>query len=184
MVPASIARFSDAVLRGFAQVVLQDNPVTGLLLLLGVCVGDWVCGLYALLGTVVSTATASLFGAPRDAVGRGLYGFNGMLIGVALASFLRHDPLLPGYVVLASAFAAVATPAVKNVLGAQGHALTAPSVFTTWFFVAAQLDRVHPGGAPASGRALPPAGATALGLIDAATGVLNGLAQVMLQQNV
>lgn len=172
------------VLRGFGQVMLQDNPLTGFLFLVGVCVGSWACGLYALLGTAVSTATAMLFGAPRDAVGRGLYGFNGTLTGIALASYLRHDPLLPAWVVVASAFAAVATAAVKDAFGAQGHALTAPFVLTTWFFAAARSDPSPLGASVPGAPHLPTDAAAAFGPADAVAGLLNGLAQVMLQQSV
>lgn len=182
---APITRFADAVLRGFGQVMLQDNPVTGGLFLLGVCIGDWVCGLYALLGTSVSTATAMLFGAPRAAVGRGLYGFNGALVGIALASYLRHDSLLPVYVAAASIFAAVATAGLGNAWGARLPALTAPFVLTTWFFVLARFDPGRLGGAPVPGVPQPPADAAAAsGPADAVAGVLDGLAQVMLQQSV
>lgn len=174
--PVSLPRFADATLRGFGQVMLQDNPLTGFLFLVGVCVGDWVAGLYAVLGTAASTATASLFDAPRDEVGRGLYGFNGTLTGIALAVYLRHDPLLPAYVVAASAFAAVATAGVGNAFGARVPALTAPFVLATWVFVAARVGRVPPGGDSAP--------AATFGPVGALVGILNDVAEVMLQQSV
>ncbi|MGH7097044.1 MAG: urea transporter [Stellaceae bacterium] len=183
-----VGGFVDRILRGVGQVMLQNNPITGLLFLLGIFINDWVSGLYALLGTVVSTETALLFGAPDNDVRQGLYGFNGTLIGLGLTLYLRHDAILLIYVIVASMFAAVVTAAIQDIFGAQGHALTAPFVIMTWIFIAAVFvyGRLH--GAPALGtphlltEATPAAAAFAP--IDALTGILNGLAQVMLQQNI
>src|SRR5690349_11909597 len=89
----SLQSFADSVLRGVGQVMLQNNPITGLLFLLGIFIGDWVAGLYALLGTVAATETASLFGAPHDDINQGLYGFNGTLTGLGLAFYLQHNAI-------------------------------------------------------------------------------------------
>lgn len=182
-----VGRFGENVLRGFAQVMLQNNPLTGLLFLVGIFVSDWVFALYALLGTVISTGTALAFGASRDDVDRGLYGFNGTLTGLGLAYYLRHDAVLLIYVIVASIFAAVVTAAIKDIFGAQGHALTAPFVMTTWIFIGALFTygRLH--GAPALGVPHLPVdaspGAAQFGPVDVMAGILNGVAQVMLQQS-
>lgn len=183
-----VGYFIDSVLRGIGQVMLQNNPVTGLLFLLGIFVGSWVAGLYALLGTVVATGSAQLFGAPQDHVRQGLFGFNGTLTGLGLALYLRHDPILVVYVIVAALSVTIVTAAIQDVLGAQGHTLTGPFVLVTWIFIAGLFaySRLH--GAPALGAPHLPtdtvSGAAVLTPVDAAVGLLNGVAEVTLQQSV
>jgi urea transporter len=74
-----IVRFFDAVLRGFGQVMFQNSPITGLFFLIGLFVGGWDFGTYALLACVVSTGTAYWLGIPQGAIGSGLYGYNAVL---------------------------------------------------------------------------------------------------------
>ena len=63
----SLRSFTDRTLRGVGQVMLQNNPVTGALFLLGIFISSWVAGLYAVVGTVAATETAMMSGAPRGA---------------------------------------------------------------------------------------------------------------------
>jgi len=184
------ARFANATLRGVGQVMLQNDPLTGFLFLLGIFVNSGVFGLYALLGTIAATAatgTGLFFGAPHDDVHRGLYGFNGTLTGLGLAVYLRHDTRLLVYVIVASIFVTIVMAAVQDIFGAQGHTLTAPFVIATWIFIGALFTHAGLPVAPADlvphlrSNALP--FAAALSVADAATGILNNLAQVMLQRN-
>lgn len=183
----AVGSFTEYLLRGIGQVMLQDNPVTGLLFLLGIFISSWVSGLYALLGTAVTTGTAILLGAPHDDVRRGLYGLNGTLTGLGLACYLRHDGILPIYVIVASMFVAIVMAAIQDIFGANGHALTGPFVVTTWTFIAALFVYSRLRGASVLGAphlpgtvAGPPA---PFSPADAVAGFLNGPAQVMLQQN-
>ncbi|HWW47496.1 MAG TPA: urea transporter [Xanthobacteraceae bacterium] len=174
-------------LRGVGQVMLQDNAITGLVFLIGIFISDWVSGLYAILGTAVATASAWLFGAPSDKVRHGLAGFNGTLTGIGLAFSLEHDALLFVYVIVASVFVTIVTAAIKDIFGAKGYPLTGPFVLTTWIFVSPLLsyERLH--GAAALGAQHALSGAvptfTQLSITDLGAGFLNGVAQVMLQQN-
>ncbi len=88
-----LGRFADRVLRGVGQVMMQNNPLTGQLFLIGIFFNDWVAGLYALLGTAVATETAMLIGAPRDEVSQGLFGLNGTLTALGLAFYLERNPI-------------------------------------------------------------------------------------------
>ena len=187
--------FANHVLRGIGLVMLQNNPLTGLLFLLGIFVSDWVSGLYALLGTVIATWTAMLFGAPEHEINRGIYGFNGTLVGLALAFYLGHVVTLIAYVIVyvivASMFVTIATAALKNIFGAQGHALTAPFVITTWIFTGALLDFTRLSGAWSLDLPQPQlptvtviARATDFSATDILVSILSGPAQVMLQHNV
>ncbi|KAJ8007835.1 hypothetical protein DPEC_G00098320 [Dallia pectoralis] len=74
-------------LRGVAQVILADNPMSGALIL-GALV--WASPWQAMLGTLgllASTLTAVIIGQDSEAVSRGLHGFNGMLVALLMGVF-------------------------------------------------------------------------------------------------
>src|SRR5438093_11638288 len=79
--------YLDWVLRGIAQVVFQNNPITGAVILAGIFYNSWTYGITCLIGTMISTATALLFKADKNLIKNGLYGFNGALIAVALVAY-------------------------------------------------------------------------------------------------
>jgi urea transporter len=79
--------FGGWVLRGIAQVVFQNNPITGALILAGIFYNSWIYGLACLFGTIISTATAVLFKADKGLIKDGLFGFNGALVAVALVAY-------------------------------------------------------------------------------------------------
>src|SRR5262249_34744598 len=81
----------DALLRGVAQVMLQNNPMTGLLFVVGIFLNSYEYGLTALLGLVVATLAAYLLGADQTLIRDGLFGFNGVLTGITLSVFLQWD---------------------------------------------------------------------------------------------
>ncbi len=134
--------FVDSILRGVGQVMFQNSPITGVLLLIGIFYNSWLFGIYAILGTVVSTLTGIALGAPRDMVRAGLFGFNGTLLGIAFAFFLQAEPFPQpvhlAYTVAGAIAVAVVMSALAYLLSVwEVPALTAPFVFTTWFFLSA-----------------------------------------------
>ena len=131
----ALLAFIDELLRGIGQVMFQNSPITGLFFLAGLFVGGWQFGAYGLLGTAASTLTARWLGVPDSAIKSGLYGYNGTLVGVALAFYLTQSWILPVYVLLAGAVSAIIAGAMGNVLSTwKLPALTGPFVLTTWFF--------------------------------------------------
>src|SRR5262245_24453696 len=57
-----------SLLRGVGQVMFQNNPITGLLFLVGIFINSYEYGLSALLGLVVATPAAYLLGADRTLI--------------------------------------------------------------------------------------------------------------------
>ena len=107
--------FADTVLRGSGQVMFQNNSYAGLLFLFGIACNSLVLASAALLGTISSTLAALALGADRQMVRSGMFGFNGGLVGIALAfvscvglSSLMHMPFLfnPGINLLSFCFSA------------------------------------------------------------------------------
>lgn len=180
--------FVDAVLRGVGQVMFQNNTFTGLLFLIGIFVNSWVFGIAAIVGTVVSTATAMLLGVDGSLVRSGLYGFNGTLVGIAFAFYLQPQPLVWVYIVFGSAMSTVVMATLMNVLGTwQTPALTAPFVFTTWFFLLASPQFAGLHATSLLPTAALPKALTATGVPTVATfydGFFKGPAEVFFQDNV
>ncbi len=141
--------FVDWVLRGVGQVVFQNNPISGAVILGGIFYNSWIYGAVSLLGTIISTLTALLFKADRGMVKDGLFGFNGALMAIALVAYtskdFTHGDVPNGYlwlyIVLCAVFTSVLVPAFAALLGPHKvPGLTMPFVLATWFFLGALLQ--------------------------------------------
>lgn len=185
--PAALA-FTDSVLRGIGQVMLQNNSYTGAIFLIGIFWNSRLFGLAALVGAVASTATAIALGAARAQVREGLFGFNGVLVAIALLTFLHPDALAWSYVLLTAICSTVLMAALMRALSVwKAPALTAPFVLTALLFLlaCARFGRLHATGVlPTAGL---PKAASVEGVVTGATvlqGLFNGLGQVFFQGSV
>ncbi|RDL15154.1 urea transporter [Serratia fonticola] len=133
----SVIEFIDVTLRGCAQVMFQNNPLTGLIFFIAIFVAAYDKGIPmaaygSLLGTVVATLTGSGL-SDRVSWRAGLYSYNGCLVGVALPAFLVMTPLVWGCIVIGSMVSVIATACIADLLKTwKVAALTAPFVLTTW----------------------------------------------------
>jgi len=169
--------------------MFQNSPITGLLFLIGLFVGGLEFGAYALLACVVSTATANWLGVPQSAISSGLYGYNAVLVGVALAFYLDDTWMLLPYVVLGAFTACIASAAIGNLLGSwQIPALTGPFVVTIWIFTLGiyGFSQVE-AGANSQAPALPTlmeGGRASLGFSDFYEGLFKGVSEVFFQNSI
>ena len=154
-----VLRFFDVNLRGVGQVMFQDNPLSGALFIAAIAWGSFAAGVPqvlfgGLLAVVTATLTAQWLRVEPKSLRAGLYGFNGVLVGLALATFIAPGPLLWVYVVLGAAVSVVAMEATARVCKSWDMpALTFPFVLVTWLLLLATY-----GFAGLSGTALPTAG--------------------------
>ncbi len=141
--------FVDWVLRGIGQVVFQNNPISGAVILGAIFYNSWIYGIVCLFGTVISTLTALWLKADKGMIKDGLFGFNGALIAIALVAYtskdFTHGNLPNGYlwlyIVLCAVFTSVLVPAFAALLGPHKvPGLTMPFVLATWFFLGALLQ--------------------------------------------
>ena len=191
---SSAVRFIDVALRGVGQVMFMDNPLTGVLFVAAivwgaVSVGAPLIALAGILAVLVATATALLPGFDRAAWRAGLYGYNGVLVGLALATFLAPGPLLFVFVIIGAALSVVVTRAVGHFLKPYGVAgLTFGFVLTTWLLLLASHGFA---GLPASG--LPGASLTGVAPVVASdplapaaflSGVALSISQVFLKDSI
>ena len=141
--------FIDWVLRGIAQVVFQNNPLSGTVILAAIFYNSWIYGIACLFGTIISTATAIMLKADKGQIKDGLFGFNGALVAIALVAYTSPDFTtgnLPNlhlwmYIVLCAIFTSVMMPALAALLGPHKvPPLTMPFVLATWLFLGALLQ--------------------------------------------
>ena len=102
---SGIVRFLDINLRSIGQVMFQNNPLTGILFLAAIAWASYAAGvprvaIAGVLAVVVANLTAQWLNADRESLHAGLYGYNGVLVGLALATFLAPNALMWVYVVL------------------------------------------------------------------------------------
>ncbi|EHH58872.1 Urea transporter, erythrocyte [Macaca fascicularis] len=83
----AVLQFIDWILRGISQVVFVNNPISGILILVGLLFQNPWWALTGWLGTVVSTLTALLLSQDRSLTASGLYGYNATLVGILMAVF-------------------------------------------------------------------------------------------------
>uniref|UniRef100_A0A8D1VGX9 Urea transporter n=1 Tax=Sus scrofa TaxID=9823 RepID=A0A8D1VGX9_PIG len=82
-----VLQFIDWVLRGISQVMFISNPISGILILVGLLVQNPWLALNGCVGTVVSTLTALLLSQDRSTIAAGLHGYNATLVGILMAVF-------------------------------------------------------------------------------------------------
>lgn len=124
----------EGVLTGVGQVFLQDNMLTGALFILGLFVASRRACLAAVAGSISGMLVAWGMGADEPAIRAGLFGYNSVLVAIALSGAF----LAPGRVAIACGlFAALATPFVTAATAAALEpfgmpALTLPFLLVTW----------------------------------------------------
>ncbi|GAB1584278.1 urea transporter [Phyllobacterium phragmitis] len=139
----------DIHLRGASQVMFQNNVLTGLLFILGIFWGTAAAenpgvAIGAIVGLVIATLTAIILGSDDASLEQGLFGFNGILVGLAVPTFLVMGPATWFLLVIGAAFSTVAMLAISQVTKLWGvPALTFPFVLTTWFLVLAAYSFGH-----------------------------------------
>ena len=140
---SGIVRFLDINLRSVGQVMFQNNPLTGILFLAAIIWGSYSAGLprvaiAGVLAVVVANLTAQWLNADRELLHSGLYGYNGILVGLALATFLSPNALMWVYVVLGASVSVIAMLGTANAVKPWGlSSLTFPFVLTTWLLLLA-----------------------------------------------
>lgn len=122
-----------------SQVGLSAHWYVGAIMLVGLFVGGIRYGLAAIAGSAVAVLLAWALGAPPAAVGAGVYGYNAVLVAVAMGGmFLARTVPNALYTLVAVAVTTVLTAAVNAYFTPfGGHTLSWPFIVTTWLFLAA-----------------------------------------------
>lgn len=151
-----------AILRGIGQIMLQNNALTGLLFLAGILYNSRVMAAGVVIGVLTSTATAYVLKYDKSDIEKGLYGFNGALVGIALTFFFKLDMAL----ILLIATGAVASSLLMHLLKKRIPPYTLPFVLVTWglYLLAATTSVVSKNSQAATSAGLSVANAAAMGV--------------------
>jgi urea transporter len=161
-----------ALLNGFSQIFLQSHPGCGALVLLAIALGAPALVGAALLGGLSSQLVAQRRGYPRADVQIGLYGYNGILLGLLLGHSFAWSPLLALTIILgAGGSSLLLAPWMRRMRERQWlPAFTLPFIVLGWLLLAVPL----PAQNGASAIALAP-----LDWLGACVAVARGLGQVV-----
>jgi urea transporter len=123
---------ANIILKGLGQIMLQENPVTGSLFLVGIFYASLTMGVAALLATISGTVTAFLLKYDKAEINKGLYGFSAALVGVAIMLFLR--PVFISWIILIIG-SALATVIQHFFMKRKIPVFTLPFVLITWLIL-------------------------------------------------
>ncbi|KAM4634865.1 urea transporter 2-like isoform 2-T2 [Polymixia lowei] len=111
----AVLQLVDWVFRGVAQVMFVNNPLSGLLITVGLFLQNPWWALNGLLGTITSTLSAVMLGQSRGAISAGLYGYNGTLVGMLMAVFSAKGNWY-WWLLLPNIFMSILCPVVSSAL--------------------------------------------------------------------
>ncbi len=127
-IPASGFDIISSAGMGFGQVMFQENIITGIIFFLAILANSRKSAVYALLGSMLGMLVAMVLSLPPNLINVGLFGFNGVLCGIALS-----DKKPWAY---ATASIILSVLIMYGMMSINLTALTAPFVFSTWIVLA------------------------------------------------
>ncbi len=132
------------LIEGVGQIYFLENIYSSFLILIGIFWASWRMGLYAVVGTVLSSLTAYGLGAGSPSFNSGLYGYNAVLAIMAVTVVFkdrRHNSIPAG--IVAAILTVPLMASITDVMIPYGlPALTMPFVIVTWLFLS--LRKVLP----------------------------------------
>lgn len=137
------AGFFKLFFKGAGQVMFQGNIWTGIFFLAGIFYGAYAnhtpaVAWGALVGLFMSTITGYILRYPAEKGINGLWGFNGILVGCALPTFLGNVPLMWLAVIIFSSMTTWVMFGLNLLLApTKVSSFTFPFVLTTWFILMA-----------------------------------------------
>lgn len=128
-----------AFFNNISQVFLIDSWYVGLIMLVGLALAGLRVVLYAAAGSVLGIVAAWLLGAPTALIANGIYGYNAVLVAIALgAVFMANTPWNAAYALFGAAVSTGLTASLTSVFKTfGGHTFTWPFILTTWVLLAA-----------------------------------------------
>lgn len=126
-----------ALLNGFSQIFLLSHAGCGLLVLLAILIGAPHLLGGALLGAFSSMLTAQRRGYPQADIDAGLYGYNGILLGLLVSVQFSWSPLLPLPIILGAGLSSlILAPWLRYMRQRQWlPAFTFPFVALSWLML-------------------------------------------------
>ncbi|KAL4630052.1 urea transporter 2-like isoform X1 [Arapaima gigas] len=133
----------DWVLRGAAQVMFVNNPLSGLIIFAGLILQNRWWALNGFIGTLSATISALILKQNRGAIAAGLYGYNGILVGLLMAVFSNKGDWY-WWLLFPNIIMSMACPIVSSALASINSRWDLP-VFTLPFNILVCLHMVATG---------------------------------------
>lgn len=111
---------------GFGQVMFQASIITGIIFFVAVLINSRLSAIYGLTGSILGALIGFLISAPLNLLNIGIFGFNGVLCGIAFADTKKYSYLFALVSIVISVLI------IYGFLTFNLIALTAPFVFATW----------------------------------------------------
>ena len=123
---ASNLEIIPALSKGIGQVMFQENIFTGIILFIGILVCSRISALYALLGTALGVIVAFACSFSLSMINVGLFGFNGVLCGIAFSNKKWSSLILATTSIVISIFL------IYGMMNLGIITLTSPFVLSAW----------------------------------------------------
>jgi len=127
------------VATGIGQIFMQDNWLTGLVVVAAIAVNSRISAAAVAVGAAVAVAVGCLVGANETVIRSGVIGYNAALTSIALGGlFVLLDRAGAIYAVLGAVLATCTWAGLSALLAPTGlPALTLPFVIVTWLMLLA-----------------------------------------------
>jgi urea transporter len=152
-----VAGLTSATLSAYAQVLFADHRGVGVLLLLASALSPRA-GLHGLVAVLAAHGLVRLLRLSEAAASHGRYGYNPLLVGLAVGTFFDPGPGTAALLLLSVVAVVFLEAALESALGAVFYLplLSLPFVMVTWLSLAAApyvgiVARTAPGVVPAHG---------------------------------
>lgn len=174
-----------AVMTGVGQVMFQRNAISGILFLSGIFCGAYgggfpQVGWGALVGGAVATLAGLVMGYDRNEGRAGLWGFNGVLVGCAMPTFLADTWQMWLLLIFFVGLSPLVKSGMDYVLAQwKINSLTFPFVSLTWIALFASRDMAAVASVPVCGEIVA-GGDIDMSITSLLVYWLNGISQVFL----
>ena len=133
----TLVTYFTAALKGISQVLLIENAISGLLILIAITTYSYFLGVITLLSAIIGNAVGRFGGADEKSINSGLFGYNSVLTGIALALFLT-GPYHWIIALIGAAVASIFTAAMMHAFKSSGiPVLTFPFIILSWLMLLA-----------------------------------------------
>lgn len=124
-----IMALTKTVFKGFGQIMLQNNALTGFLFFIAICYASPLVGIAALISNICALFAGKWIGCKDSDINQGLLGFNASLIGIAMISYFQSNIWVWATIVMASILSAVV---MKICIEKKFPYYTFPFIILTW----------------------------------------------------
>lgn len=95
------------IVKGFSQIFFQTNTLFGLIVMVGLGFAAPMGLIFALMGNISGFLAAQIIGAEMSLIEKGLFGYNGVFVGLMVYTFVKNMPLALILVIVGSIIAAI-----------------------------------------------------------------------------